>query len=214
MDLRFIVIPAGRATLGWHFDDVLSVEAAHAINEFFGDSGDFDFRSELFSPCRKVDIETFAIADESYPWAKLIAESEGIKNLESLDLACAEIDRRLRETGLRLPSEDEFEFAIGGGMFAWGDEMPDGVPYEKATNFTGHKERTQNGLLPNPNTYATELVTGYFKFGDGGVSVCGGEPWPMAWLSLSPAFRVQPELYEHCLVEYLEGTLIRPVRCA
>ena len=207
--LSFIDVPRCDASLGWRFDSVLSQEAADSLTAHLGD---YDFRHELFSPSRKVAIEPFSISAEPILWTELCKDHEKVEAADSLRAICSQLNAQLEPQGLRLPTEDELEIAIGGSLFAWGDTIPDGIPYSDYTEFEGHKQPNPRGILFNADTYSTELVDGYLKMGDGGVTVCGGEPWPMAWLSLSPAFRVPSEMYESCLPEYLETALIHPVR--
>jgi hypothetical protein len=50
------------------------------------------------------------------------------------------------------------------------------------------------------------------KLGDGGEAICGGYPWPAAWLALAPSFRMLDDDVAPAFHEFLEGTYIRPVR--
>lgn len=188
---------------------MLSADAKTSLTDYFRDS---DFRLELFSPPRDVVIKPFSISAEPVPWTDLCDDHEKVEDEDSLSAVCSELNAQLAPQGLRLPTEDELEVALGGGLFAWGDTIPDGTPHLHHAEFTGLTQPNKHGISFNLDTYSTVLVDGHLKMGDGGVTVCGGEPWPMAWLTLSPAYRVSVDMYESCLCEYLEGMLIHPVR--
>jgi hypothetical protein len=51
------------------------------------------------------------------------------------------------------------------------------------------------------------------EFGVGGAAICGGEPWPLAWLALAP-FRLADADVADCFCETLEEAVIRVVRRA
>jgi hypothetical protein len=205
-DFEFIEITPGPVELGWRFDGVLPIEAADAMAEFALSD---DFRTFFFSPRRTVTVPPFRIATTAVPWDTLFA-CDDYGDLANLAEACSRFETELAKLGWRLPTEDEFEIAAGGELFAWGNEIPDWIPYGKQT-FSRHKERTSRGLLLNDDPYQVELVSTVFKMGDGGVSICGGNNWPIAWLSLSPTYRVVDEMIEQALPEFLESSLVRPV---
>ena len=50
------------------------------------------------------------------------------------------------------------------------------------------------------------------KLGDGGEAVCGSYPWPVAWLSLSPSYRLAGDEVDDLLTEFLEEAIVRPVK--
>jgi formylglycine-generating enzyme required for sulfatase activity len=203
---QFIEIPTATVDLGWRFDNVLPKQAAEAMSEFAGEG----FRSLFFSPARTVSVAAFKIATTAVPWNELFS-CDDCEAVSSVQQACDQFNAKLAEFGWRLPTEDEFELAAGGELFAWGNEIPEGIPYGKETTFTRHKDKTPRGLVLNDNPYNVELVSTAFKMGDGGVSICGGDPWPIAWLALSPAFRCPEEMIAGVLGEYLESTRVRPV---
>jgi hypothetical protein len=206
-DFEFIEMTPGTVELGWRFDGVLPKEAALAMSEFaFG----HDFRTLFFSPRRTVSIAPFKIATKAVAWESLI-DCDDCADVANLQEACSQIESQLAGLGWRLPTEDEFEIAAGGDLFAWGNEIPDGIPTGKHTTFTKHKNKTARGLLLNDDPYKVELVSAVFKMGDGGVSICGGEAWPIAWLALSPTYRAPAEMVDTAFGEYLESALVRPV---
>jgi len=129
-----------------------------------------------------------------------------------LEALCAALNDALAPHGLRLPSEDELEAACGGFLFPWGHEVPDGIPWGDETTFKGHKSPNALGLVLNHNPYRVEVVTNAFKLGDGGEAVCGAYPWPVAWLSLSPSYRLVGDSVEDLLTEFLEEARVRPVK--
>jgi hypothetical protein len=206
-DFEFIELTPTTAELGWRFDDVLPEEAMAVMTEFgFGE----DFRTLFFSPRRTVSIDSFKIATIAVPWNSLV-NCDNCRAAANLQEACSRINSQLAKLGLRLPTEDEFEIAAGGELFAWGNDIPDGIPYGKYTTFTKHRDKTPRGLRLNDDPYKVELVSSVFKMGDGGVSICGGNDWPIAWLTLSPSYRAPEELVDTALAEYLESALVRPV---
>jgi formylglycine-generating enzyme required for sulfatase activity len=203
---EFVEIPGCIAELGWRFDDALPKQASAAMSEFAGE----DFRSLLFSPARTVSVKPFKIATTAVSWNKLFS-CDDCEAVLSVKQACDQFNAKLAEFGWRLPTEDEFELAAGGELFAWGNEIPDGIPYGTHTTFTLHKDKTPRGLVLNDNPYNVELVSSAFKMGDGGVSICGGNAWPIAWLALAPTYRCPEEMIAGVLGEYLESTRVRPV---
>ena len=205
----FIDIPSCTVTLGWRFDEVLPREAISALDSHFEG---YAYGANLFSPRRTIHLDPFRISSKPLPWMDLVSDTQFIEEAGTLDEICKRMNEQLKVEGLRLPTEDELEAAAGGSLFSWGNQIPEGIPYGDRTRFTGHTLPARSGILLNADTYATELVDGYFKFGDGGVTVCGGEPWPMAWLSLAVAFRVPNDMYSECLAEYLETTVLHPVK--
>ena len=206
-DVEFIEMTPGTVELGWRFDGVLPKEAMTSMSEFaFGQ----DFRTLFFSPRRTVSVAPFRIATVAVPWDTLFT-CDDFGEFANLEEACRRFQAELAKHGWRLPTEDEFEAAAGGELFAWGNEIPDGIPYGKLTTFTKHKEKTLRGLRLNDNPYNVELVSTAFKMGDGGVSICGGNDWPIAWLALSPTYRAPEEMVDTAFPEYLKSALLRPV---
>jgi len=94
-------------------------------------------------------------------------------------------------------------------LFEWGDSVPGGSPYEPG-DFALHQQLTASGLKMPHDSYQVELVHSAFKMGDGGTAVCGGYPWPIGWLVLSPSARVPVELLAELDV-WLEDAVIHPV---
>ena len=82
------------------------------------------------------------------PWEELF-DCDDCADVANVQEACGRIESQLAKLGWRLPTEDEFEIAAGGELFAWGNEIPDGMPYGKHTTFTKHKNRTPRGLQLN-----------------------------------------------------------------
>ncbi|MEM7245350.1 MAG: hypothetical protein AAF533_08395 [Acidobacteriota bacterium] len=209
-ELEFVTIEASLRELGWRFDEVLPAGALGTLEDF---TGEVDFRTALFSPRRRVGLPSFSIATTSLALEDLDGwDDDLLDDIDTLSAAREQVEVLLDARDWRLPSEDELEMACGGGLFPWGEQLPEGVPYGSGTSFQGHLQPNEHGLLLNGDPYRTELVTGHLKLGDGGEALCGGYPWPLAWMSFSPAFRVPIETVEDVLPEYLESVRIRPVR--
>jgi hypothetical protein len=206
--MNFATIPAATYELGWRFTNSLSKEAIDSLSEFIPFT-----EPMLWSPERKATLAEFKIAAEAISLAEIIGNIDDLPDdISTLKALCDLVDDRLAANGLRLPSEDEFEAACGGGLFAWGTTIPDGIPYGLETSFEEHQKPNAHGLTLNSDPYRTELVRCALKLGDGGASICGGSPWPVAWFTLSPCFHLLDDYIETCFTETLEATDVRPVK--
>jgi hypothetical protein len=205
--LSFVEIPAGEHELGWRFTSLLSDEARKALEEFVG----LDTFLTSFSLKRKVSLSSFEIATTPVHIEEVLGEDIELE-VETLAELCDLLDDTLRENGLRLATEDEIEAASGPGLFAWGNEIPVGEPHEGRTSFRGHTKPTPNGIQFNSDTYAAELVRTAYKLGDGGASVCGAYPWPVAWLSLATCWQTLDNIVEDCFGEFAETANLRLVK--
>jgi hypothetical protein len=171
----------------------------------------FDDYLQSFSPARSVTLGAFDVGCEAVGLETLLGDVYALEG-GTLREVCDVLDERLAARGWRLPTEDELEAACGGGLFAWGATVPDGEPYGSSTSFKRHHAANERGLVLNANPYTPELAREAFLLGDGGSALCGGEPWPIAWLTLSPSFRLREPDVEECLFETLGCARVRPVR--
>ncbi len=206
--LDFVTIPRDTYQLGWHFTESLPDTVVKALSSFVS----MDQLMARFSPDRRVALAAFEIATTSVPFQDLIGDPYELADVTTIEALCAAVDARLAADNLRLPTEDELEAAAGGALFAWGMTVPDGIPYGSETSFARHKQPNAFGLRLNGDPYQVEICRHALKFGDGGGSICGGDPWPMAWLPLSPSFRLRNDDIAECFPETLETAHIRPVR--
>lgn len=206
--MKFITVPSATYELGWRFTSDLSSAAAATLATLVPPSE----MVTRFSPHRKVALATFEIASTSVTFRSVLGDPYEIDGLSTIEALCDLVDTKLASDNLRLPTEDELEAAAGGTLFAWGMELPDGIPYGTGTSFVRHKEPNALGLAFAGDPYQVEICRHALKFGDGGSSICGSEPWPMAWLSLSPSFRLGNRDVAECFPETLEAAFIRPVR--
>jgi len=204
MDL--VVIPGGTYQLGWRF---ASPSGVHVASDAASAVADFITRC---SAKRNVSLPTFEIARDPVPLADLVGDPYELEDVATLGRLCDVVDELLARERLRVPWEDELVAAAGGALFPWGMNVPDGIPYGNETSFTEHKKPNSLGLHLLADPYKVELSRTALKFGDGGAAICGGEPWPLAWLALSPSFRLTDGDISECFVETLEECYVRPVR--
>lgn len=203
MDL--VSIPGGTYELGWRHKP--EGAALSALEEFVS-LAELEVRH---SPPRTVHLSAFEITASCVKLADLIeARADLFEHAASMSDYCDATDAVLAEWGFRLPTEDEFEAALGPASFPWGNEIPKGIPHSGQTQFRGHFQATSRGLSYNPSTYLGELVRTALKLGDGGEAICGAYPWPVPWLSFSPAYRIGGDV--DFLHEYLEGAEVRRVK--
>lgn len=205
---EFATIPGGLYELGWRYTDLLPESA---VAELEG-SGGLAWWLGRFSAARKLELPAFEIATTSIPFRDVAGDPYELEGTDTLEALCALLDEKLAARGWRLPTEDELEAAAGGSLFAWGSEVPDGIPYGKETSFVRHVEPNGRGLFLNSDPYRVEITRHAMKLGDGGTAICGGDPWPLAWLTLAPSFRLVDADIEECFPETLEGARIRPVK--
>ncbi len=189
----------------------LDPEAAEGVSAFLGggDIQDLDGFWSRFSEPREVSLPAFRIARTTVPLATLVGDPYSLPDtVEDLAGLCDLVDAALRSRGLRVPLEDELEAALGGQRFFWGNELPRGA-------FSSSNSRllqpTPSGLVVDGDPYQVELARTALMLGDGGESVCGGYEWPVAWLCLSPSWRLRDAEVQECFIEFLEGTHVRPV---
>jgi hypothetical protein len=205
--MKFITIPSGSYELGWSFD------LPKTLYESIGTQSAIEAFIEMCSIKRVVTLSEFSITTEPIALSDVIGDpyelDEAIEDLASL---CQHLDTILALKGLRLATEDELEVSAGGKLFIWGNNIPDGIPYGKQTSFISHHQPNSFGLTFLSDPYKTEICCTALKFGDGGSSICGQDPWPLAWLKLSPCFRMIDKDMVDCFFETLEETYIRPVK--
>ena len=205
--MKFIPIPGDRYELGWRFSLPDRVRESRAVASLV------DGYIAKCSRHRHVELAGFEIARDPIPIADLIGDPYDLpEDIATLQALCDVVDERLMASGLRLPSEDELEAAAGGSLFPWGMELPDGIPYGDETAFDGHRAVAPFGLQLLGDPYKVEVSRYALKFGDGGGAICGDEPWPIAWLAMSPSFRLVDEDISDCFPETLEECYVRPIR--
>lgn len=204
--MNTVQLSAATYELGWRH--TLSAEAQAGIDAFLPR----EVYQQAFSPRRRVQLAAFEMQTEPVDVEALLAcvDEEVLDGVHTLAQVCDLVDGLLAPSGWRVPTEDELEAAMGGTLFSWGDRLPAGTPYEPA-DFALHQKATDNGLVMPHDTYSVELTRAAFKMGDGGSAVCGGYPWPVAWLTLSPSARVPAEMLEDLFV-WLENATVHPVR--
>ena len=130
--------------------------------------------SECLSPLRTADIGDMIVeVDNHY--------------IEKDAPSMAEAVRSLKEGPFTLATEDEWEYLCNGGartLFRWGDTLDDVM--EEIFNVGSVSMEKEKPLLEQPNllglfsaynSYKNEIIDdeNYFKGGDGGCSLCGGD---------------------------------------
>jgi len=207
--MSFISISEGTFELGWRHS--LAEDAMTSIAGFVDWE---EFAAQRLSKRRIVSLPDFEISETCLKLKSLMElDQDQFTATETLTDYCDAVDRVLKQFGTRLPTEDELEAAMACHLFPWGDELPSGSPYGNETMFKGHFKPSITGLIYDADTYKTELTRSALKLGDGGEALCGGYPWPMAWLALSPAYRIDSnELSDDVLYEFMQDAEIRQVR--
>ncbi len=190
--------------LGWRYE--ASVEPMREALDALG------LRRAHFSGVRTVRLASFEMARTSLPIEELLGDPyDWPEEWCDLSAVCDAVDATLLSRGLRLATEDEFEAACGGDLFAWGMDVPDGIPYGRQTAFSGHQKENAFGLFLNSDPYTPELTRIALNLGDGGGAICDGLAWPAAWLTLAPSFRQADDAIEY-FTEMMETVRVRPVR--
>ena len=205
--MDFVTIPAAQYQLGWHYTAQLPQAALDNLNAH-APLPDF---LQRFSPQRTVALAAFSIATRTLAFSALCGDPGQINGIETLQHLCDWVNARLARLNLRLPTEDEFEAACSGSLFSWGMTVPDGFPVAEQTRFKQHRLPNRFGLRLNSEPAQFELVQQLFKMGDGGCALRAGDPWPLAWLTLSPSFRHVELDLPGSLSKTLQSTRIRPV---
>ena len=153
--LCFMLQGVAGAWLGWRFTNSLPEEAIAGVSGFLPLTGPMTWCSKH----RHAALAEFEIAAEAIPIEELVGSpydvDDSVWNIETL---CGLVDERLAASGLRLTSEDEFEAACAGSLFAWGMTIPDGAPYGSKTSFEEHRKPNAYDLMFNHDPYKTELA--------------------------------------------------------
>jgi len=188
---QFLSIPTQTYKLGWRNDILAPITLSTIPDEYL----------ERYSKSRSIEIKTFSINQRTISLEDYIEEDVDFDDLEAL---CDFLDAKLKPAGLRLPTEDEWEVAMGMGQraFPWGDELRNDIL----------APITLEGIVFNSNTYEIELTRSALKLGDGGEAICGCYPWPAAWMSLAVSHRMNDESIADCFYEFLEEATFRTVK--
>jgi hypothetical protein len=205
--MAFLEIAGGSYDLGLGHRHALPLDSLANLEEF-----SIDNLLSNFSGNRTVTVSPFRISVDPIRLHDLIQfDRDGFEKADTLGSICDIVDSILSQWGQRLPNEDEWEIALGPHLFPWGEIIPDGIPYNNETPFTGHLHPSTKGLNYNSSTYVVELCRTALKLGDGGAAVCGGYPWPVAWLSLACAHRLTDNDIDGCFFEFMEDAEVRAV---
>lgn len=235
--VEFVLVPGGEVSLGFDGRDfrpsARQIESfAESANAYDLDSSINSFVDSQTSARRVASVAPMLIEFEARP----VEPRQDVEPLSpgdpmfverssgALRVGCRPpttvpyVVERLAETGMRLPTCDEWENACGGGattLFRWGDDSPmDFYPtdtcaedrdrkrvwalslgklaYKPApAKWTWHLRPNLFGLRIANDPYRSDLVSdGPLALGgDGGCNICGGAGFFLGWLPLASAFR-------------------------
>ncbi|GAA3933805.1 hypothetical protein GCM10023085_13880 [Actinomadura viridis] len=204
---RFALVPGGDTEVGFDPERFEPTEAQRASYEQSADEyglpGDLrEYLASVTSPRRAARVPATLVAVEP-----VVFTGRGPEEVPAL----------LAETGTRLLTPDEWEYACGAGtgtLFRWGDDCPAGrLPGEAGG--AGGTDGSDRGGEPGAGSpfglsiardpYDLELTSDprVLCGGDGGEAICGGYGDFLAWLPLAVAYRYpgltdmldEPDLY-------------------
>jgi hypothetical protein len=179
-DRLFSLVPGGLVTVGYDLDGFQPTPEQLASYQASAEEYQLpDIRSHVASVTtrrRTVELPTLVVAVEAVQSEQDDFEAE----VESL-----------AEDGLRLPTQDEWEWVCGAGaasLFRWGDDHPAGdYPIGLSAQEWPSAFGLEIGLDPYnaERTADPEIICG----GDGGTMICGGSGYFLAWLGLATSYQ-------------------------
>ncbi|MCA9679728.1 MAG: hypothetical protein H6708_02815 [Kofleriaceae bacterium] len=206
-----VLIPGGRARLGWDGGEVALDGDARRAWEADAGGGPFErMLRPYLAPAREVELAPFLLEIEPRD-VNEVAELEDVDDVEGA------VRNAITAEGFRLVGNDEWEHAVRAGstsLFRWGDAWPSGIPYGERTTFTGHLTPSALGLALLDDPYDVELVAepDALRGGDGGTALCGGRPWPEPWYSFASAFVWPRACWDDVVIETFEQAFVRRAR--
>ena len=222
----FVMIPGGKATLGYNPTDHSFVPAEPLIKKWQEDGGDF-----YGNTCMNYDALYQSLIQKSFPPTIVSNYDVLYAYLEHVMLPVREvtfqpflleivakeyfrgpllhsvITTELAKQGFRLCSIDEWEYACAAGsrtFFYWGNNIP-----ENMTSLMLPSRPNAFGLLIANNPYNWEFCADprFMRGGDGGYAACGGSGILAEFLPLACAYVHQ--LSEEEIVRGMYGVHIR-----
>lgn len=177
----FVYVPGGRVTLGFDANQWTPSEAE--LDSFSDTAADYGIGETISEYVGQVTL-----SPRTVDVASLLVEQ--IPRTPRPDASHAEVTAAVAP--FRLPASDEWEHLIGGGsttLFRWGDHAPtDRYPIDEG--FSLHRQPNAYGVSSDGNPYHSELLDTpeVVRGGDGGMMICGGAGYWIAWLTLATAF--------------------------
>jgi len=206
------LVPGGTVQLGWDGGTVALDDVRRARWSAASDMGGSfeDFLRSYLGEQRSVRLAPFLIETTAARVDQYLREA-GTDDPDDVE---AHLRSVVVSDGFRVVSSDEWEAAARAGatgLFAWGDEWPDGEPWQNGTMWTRHREPNPLGITYGDNPYQPEIVdeTEWLRHGDGGAALCGGRPSPEAWYTFALAFRHPRALWEDVVEETYEEARVR-----
>ncbi|MFF5258352.1 hypothetical protein ACFY4C_05360 [Actinomadura viridis] len=196
---RFALVPGGETEVGFDPERFEPTEAQRASYEQSAEDyelpGDLrEYLALVTSPRRAVRVPATLVAVEPVVFTGRAPD---------------EVPALLAETGTRLLTPDEWEYACGAGtgtLFRWGDDSPaDRLPGEAGETAEPGETAGPGGpggggevVVESPfglaiarDPYDLELTSDprVLCGGDGGEAICGGYGRFLAWVPLAVAYR-------------------------
>lgn len=184
----FALVPGGVRTLGLTDARRITLDARakagwSLVRDEYGLPRFEDHLRAVMRPARTVTLEPLLVETHPRPLDGYL----GAWDHDALT------DLLREEGGLRLLSDDEWEYACAAGtdtLWRWGNQCPNDVLPYGSVDFAPLRAPNAFGLAIAHDPYAWEFVRerGVMRGGDGGDAICGGHGALAAWLTLASPY--------------------------